>query len=153
MARAVKLRLMPTKAASSSSTLSWITRRNQSSTLGVRCSCARNAARAANSAGISSEAGAVLWTRTGASQQLIAVTVRFVAPYLKVSEEALNRLSERHMMGGQLVALEVILKIGGREAFPVDHSRSSILTENDRSSFCGAIISQFGVKIRADRWL
>ncbi len=67
-ARVARLRLMPTKAASSSSTCSWITRRNQSSTLGVRCNCARNAARAANSAGSASAAGVVRWTRTGASQ-------------------------------------------------------------------------------------
>ena len=57
------------------------------------------------------------------------------------------------MMGGQLVMFEIILKIGGREALPVDHGRSSLLAENDRTSSYRAIVSQFGVKIRADRWL
>ena len=57
------------------------------------------------------------------------------------------------MMGSQLVALEVILKIGGHEALPVDHSRLSLRAENDRTSSYGAIVSQFGVKIRTDQWL
>lgn len=49
----------------------------------------------------------------GVSQQLVAITVRLVAPYLEVSEEALYRFTERYMMGGQLVALEVISKSAG----------------------------------------
>jgi hypothetical protein len=86
----------------------------------------------------------------GAAQQLITITIRLVTPHREISEEALNRLIERYMMRGQLVALEIILEIGGCETLPIDHSRSSLPVENDRM-LSMAIVAQFGVKTRIAR--
>jgi hypothetical protein len=72
-----------------------------------------------------------------ASQQLVTITIRLVTLYLEVGKEALDRLTERHMMDGQLVAFEIVLKIGGRETLPVDHGRYPRRSEREDNFLLG----------------
>ena len=55
------------------------------------------------------------------TQQLVAITVGLVAPNLEIHEKALDGFLESNTMGGQFVALEVILKVNRGETLPIHH--------------------------------
>ena len=55
------------------------------------------------------------------AKQLVTISILLVPANLKVQEETLNSLIERHAVLRELVLLEVVLEIGGSKPMPIDH--------------------------------